>query len=94
MDSRKASDVFWATFMGEYIEIILKSEPGESGRLLIRGYLLDYDDDYYYLGAGPLEITGAIKKEPIAVVNITKEIDPAMEVLQNSPDPLKDEDIN
>ena len=89
--SPKTSELFKVTFIGELVEIIADSDSSEHGKLVIQGYLLDYDEDYYYLGEGPLAVTSALKRELVGFVTIINKVDPGIEVLQNMPEPTDDE---
>lgn len=62
--------------------------------LNIQGYLLDYDENYYYVGHNPIEIDSAIKRKDISMISIHEPTDPTLEVLQDMPEPETDEDIN
>ena len=65
----QADNLFFLTFNGEYVEILANMDTGkENYPLVIEGYLLDQDDEYYYIGKSNNDITNAIKK--IFVVNI------------------------
>jgi hypothetical protein len=80
--TKKASDIFTVTFLGEYVEIVCKTGENEQGQLIVKGYLLDVDNDYYYIGHNPLEVSGAVKKDLVGVITITEDVDPMMEALE------------
>jgi hypothetical protein len=81
--NKEVSDIFGVTFIGEYVEIICKASDDEQGKLIVRGYMLDIDDDYYYLGANPLEVNTAVKKDWAGLIAVTDDIDPAVEMLND-----------
>lgn len=96
MQNKNASDLFWVTFVGEYVEVLCKFETPESGRmpLAIKGYMLDVDDRFYYIGNSPLEVISAVNKDDVAYICVIDNIDPAVEILQNTPVPEAEEEIN
>lgn len=64
-------------FYNKYINIIMKNVKGAQvlndgvvveGNVIIEGYLLDEDEDFYYLGTNDTEIDEALRK--IDVVRI------------------------
>ena len=91
---RKHKDLFWNTFMGEYVEILCRTENPDKMPLVVQGYLLDRDDDYYYMGEGILEVDAAIKKNDVVIISNRKEKDATLEVLENMPLPFKPEGHN
>ena len=91
MASLKTSELFKVTFIGEMVEIIVTSETGNKGQLIIQGYLLDYDEDYYYIGEHPLAVTSALKRSLVGFINIIEPVDPNLEILHNMDTP-NDED--
>jgi hypothetical protein len=94
MDYRKASELFWVTFTGEFVELLCKYETSQRMPLVIQGYMLDIDQDYYYIGANALEVSSAIRKTDVAYIQILKEADPTLEVLENMPMPDDEHDAN
>lgn len=96
MHNKNASDLFWVTFVGEYVEVLCKFETPESGRmpLAIQGYMLDVDDKYYYIGKNPLEVISAVDKNDVAYICIIEQIDPAVQMLQEMPVPKAEEENN
>lgn len=69
------NDRFYDIFVGEYLQFMLKhkysmSEVDEENQVstsrenftTVNGYLLEQDDEHYYLGAGPLGVTHSVKK--------------------------------
>lgn len=81
--TKHSSELFTVTFIGEYVEIICKTSEEEQGKLVVKGYLLDIDSDYYYLGANPLEVSTVVKKNWVGLISIVEDIDPSVEILEN-----------
>lgn len=94
--NKNASDLFWVTFIGEYVEVLCKFETPDSGRmpLAVQGYMLDADDKFYYIGKNPLEIASAVNKNDVAYVCVIDNIDPAVQILENMPVPEAEEETN
>lgn len=91
---KKKKDLFWTTFMGEFVEILTRVDSPDRMPLVAQGYLLDRDDEYYYLGEGILEVDAAIKKTDVVIITSRKEKDPTLEVLENTPIPFRPEGVN
>lgn len=82
----KSSQIFKSIFIGELVEMMAKLSANENSPVLqIQGYLLDVDNDYYYLGKDFNEVTDCIKKEIVGHINIIKPIDPIVEILNQLP---------
>lgn len=97
MNKKGGSEVFWATFIGELVSIMCSvDDPHGSGKthLAVRGYFLDSDEEYYYLGEGPLQVDVALKKSLVTLIEISKEKDETLAVLENLPIPDKEEEKN
>ena len=96
MKIKNASELFWGTFIGEYVEVLCKFETPDSGKLplAVQGYMLDADDRYYYIGQNPLEVTSVINKDDVAYIALIENIDPAMQILEDLPLPETDEENN
>jgi hypothetical protein len=92
MASLKTSQLFKHSFIGEMVEIITKSENKDRGIFIVQGYLLDYDEDYYYIGEDPLAVSGAIKRDIVSFISIVMTVDPGMEVLEEMPIPKNTEE--
>jgi len=74
--------LFFSVFAGELVEfmttqmstVITQTEEGtETGEYpwAITGYLLDEDENFYYIGRSPIEVSSAIKKDIVIGVSIT-----------------------
>lgn len=94
MDLKKASEIFWVTFVGQYVEVVCKSSSEEHGQLVVRGYMIDIDSDYYYIGENPFEPAAVVKKDLVGIINLAQETDPATETLANMPVPEKKDEAN
>lgn len=78
------TETFFTTFIGEWVRVITKFRTKESmeteegiqesqGQIMLKGYLLDFDEEYYYLGDGPNEITQAIEKKFAPIIQIEEQ---------------------
>lgn len=95
MNHKHASEVFWNTFLGEYVSIVYgASDAKKHGIIECKGYLLDIDELYYYLGYGPLAVDMVIKKQAVDIIEIIKEQDESLQVLENLPVPEDEEGKN
>ena len=97
--NKKASstslDQFFLTFVGEYVSVIGEfTSIGEKGAVTATGYLLDTDDLFYYLGSGADNIDTAIKKTSVHCIEIIKERDLHMEILDKMDIPEDGTKIN
>lgn len=90
------NEIFALNFIGLEMEIMLnlysKSEQGdehgtlmEQNPLALRGYILDIDQDWVYMGDTPDSITKFIRKDMIAGGNIVKSDDGFDDILENLP---------
>lgn len=98
MTTGNDTTLFFNSFVGELVEImtnrmstvITQTEEGtETGEYpwAITGYLLDEDENFYYIGRSPTEVSSAIKKEIVIGVTITDNPDNRiMEALGNIKD--------
>lgn len=75
------NSVFFDTFIGEYVEIVLKlknktivSSPEETveriGYVSFNGFLLDIDDVYYYIGETTTQIYRAVAIKDVVSISI------------------------
>lgn len=95
-------DTFFLAFMGQRITITVNltvstpqtSTDFEEVPVYYEGILLDKDDEYYYLGSTPNEITQAVKKSSVIHIMLFEETDPYKEFLDQLPTPDKKEEIN
>lgn len=91
----QVDNLFFLTFIGEKVEMMCNFEMLEKNYpQVIQGYLLDKDDEYYYMGSGPDEIQSVVRIADVKYLHIIKDIDPMLEVLDNMQTPDKEEDVN
>ena len=102
------SELFFTTFAGEYVKIIttviisetIETEEGiatSESPLTVEGFLLDFDDTFFYLGAGPEQVSHAVNKETVSVVQTgveVKDVGIYDEILESMPDPTDEKEIN
>lgn len=72
MKKAKSNMLFTISFVGEYVEILL-SLNRDSNPVAIRGYLMEHDDEFIYLGLDNKEVNSAIKKVNIISIEINDE---------------------
>jgi hypothetical protein len=98
-------DTFVLAFMGELVNVVTdimivdytQNEDNtleQNAPMVARGYLLDCDHNYLYLGENPLEVSQAIAKTRITMVQIDRKKSKYEELLDEMGDPNKREDIN
>lgn len=97
--------LFGLCFHGEYVEIVTSLyqkniEGDETGvidqtlPIVLKGYILDMDDEYYYLGNTPEEISKAVKKEAVKYIEIISEQNVFDQILEDFPTPGTKEEQN
>jgi len=80
------SSPFFLSFFGQRVKVLtsifqsfsVNTPEGiaqESLPITIMGYILDADDQYYYIGSNPHEIRQAIKKEKVIAIEVYTEED-------------------
>jgi len=62
--------------------------------IMFQGFLLDADDDFYFLGSTPNEVCSAIKKDELGSIHIASNYSVYDEVLDQMEEPVDDKDIN
>ena len=86
----KNKNRIFENFCGEYVEIRLnrdnKQTAEANGRLVtvytqnvIRGYMVDEDDEYYYIGHNPESFSQAVNKRDIVHIGIGNENEDVVE---------------
>jgi hypothetical protein len=56
-------DTFFLAFIGELVEMVIPlSDMISEGTITTKGYLLDYNDEYYFLGETPDEISHCVPR--------------------------------
>jgi hypothetical protein len=97
-------NTFVLAFMGEYINVVTDimildyaqneaQTMEQNAPMVARGYLLDEDDSFLYLGENPLEITQAIAKNKVAMIQVERKKSKYEEMLEEMGDANK-KDIN
>lgn len=97
-------NTFVLAFMGEYINIVTDimiveynandtNATEQNAPLVARGFLLDEDENYIFIGENPLEIAQAIAKSRIVMLQIEKKKSKFEEMLEDMGDP-SNKDIN
>lgn len=70
-DYNGLTETFFLTFIGELVEIAGSFYHGDSeAAIKIAGFVLDADDEFYYLGDSPDEITQAIRRDRVIYIQI------------------------
>jgi hypothetical protein len=98
-------ELFFLSFIGEYVTIILKREAKvlhqteegyieETVPMTVNGYLLDMDDEYYFIGESPNNISRAILKKEVVYIEIVQVKTVYDEILDTMNVPQEDKDIN
>lgn len=98
-------DAFFNIFMGEVVKIVttintteyINTEEGpteQTSPIILKGYLMDYDDEYYFISENADEVACAIKKDKVALIEIQKEYNVYEDILDDLAIPTKKEDIN
>jgi hypothetical protein len=98
-------NTFILAFMGEYINVITdimildyaqndSQSLEQNAPMVARGFLLDEDEHFLYLGDNPLEISQAIAKNKVAMIHMEKKKNKYDELLDEMGDEPSKEDIN
>ena len=102
---QETTQTFLLSFVGEYVNIVTdimiaeytSTEDGpleQSVPMVCRGYVLDIDNEYVYLGEDPFEVSQAAKKNRIVLIQRELKRTQYDEILEGLADPKKEEDIN
>jgi hypothetical protein len=98
-------NTFVLAFMGEYINVVTDimimdysqndiQSLEQNAPMVARGFLLDEDENFLYLGENPLEISQAIAKNKVAMIHMEKKKNKYDELLEEIGDDPSKEDIN
>lgn len=90
-DNKKIDSTFFSAFVGQQITVTTNlmvsaqesSVDLSSFPVYYEGILLDFDDEYFYLGRTPSEINQAIRRSQIIHIIVTEEQDPFTEILNS-----------
>lgn len=102
MSEQQEQTMFDMVFIGEYVEIIAKfyqtyrESSGEAhmesvAPASVKGYIIDHDGEWCYLGDDPASIDRAIKFEDISYIEIISDAKLVNKLLKDMPVP--DDDI-
>jgi hypothetical protein len=80
------SNRFFDTFAGEEVRIFTKvsvsegieTEQGtikQEAPMTVVGFLLDFDEEYYFVGDGPDQVSSAVKIDQVALIQEVKKLD-------------------
>lgn len=105
ISSEENLNTFTLAFMGEYVNVITEimiveysqteiQSSEQNAPMVTRGYFLDEDNNYIYLGENPLEISQAVSKNKIVMISVEKKKTKYDEILDEMMDPSKNEDFN
>jgi hypothetical protein len=90
-------NTFFATFIGEYVEVICSrgiSYNNNTVPVSTSGFLLDVDDEFYYLSQDGQSVSSAVKKVDVTVMEIINQQSFATQVLEEVKIPENREDGN
>lgn len=90
--------LFFETFIGEYVELmttrtietVIDTEEGAAVAtipLTVKGYLLDKDDIYYYIGDGPGQVESGVRITSVDAITIVKQKTRLDEILDEMDEP-------
>lgn len=105
MGVEQEESLFFLTFIGEFVEVTtnlmvksqIETEEGtgiSESPITIRGYLLDEDNKYYYMGGRPDAVSNAIKKTSVKLIEIVEPKTQLDEVLDSMGEPEDEKEIN
>lgn len=82
-------------FVGELIEIVARlSDENSEESIKTIGYLLDYDEEYYFLGNDPEEITHCVKRSKVTLINTLNPDNMYQEMLEEMEVPKSEQGKN
>lgn len=90
------SETFRTTFIGKLVKLLCSTEEGgqKDGVLLVIGYLLDWDENYFYVGETLFEAEVAVKRSIVNLVELYNEKNQELEFLEKMPIPTSEEGKN
>lgn len=102
---KSSSELLFLTFIGEKVVLtstfkITDTVDSEEGvhqielPLMLDGYLMDMDDEYYYLGEDPKSVSKAVRKDQILSIEIESMKTVYDQILDEMDSPIEDTDIN
>lgn len=97
MNKPKISDTFFSSFIAQYCEIMasLETPDTKSGvmPMVMNAYIVDADDEFFFLGSNPLEITIAVKRDAVNFIQIIEDLSEEELLLNNMPKPESEEGV-
>ena len=97
---KTTSNVFFETFAGEFVEVILDLEvthninldgdghPHEMKMpLTLQGFIMDADDDFIYLSPDGVNVNQAFPRRDLKHIAIVEPVNPLQEILDEIPEP-------
>jgi hypothetical protein len=76
------NDTFFLSFVGELVEIAGSFYHGEAENAIkTHGYILDIDDEFYYLGDTPEEVTQALRRDRVIYIQVLTPANEYREIL-------------
>lgn len=97
--------LIFMTFQGEFVNIYLRKDiettSEQDGQLIttkmpmnLEGFLMDEDDNHYFLGDDGLNSNKAIPKDMVMFIEIVKLPDPLTQILDEMPSPSSKKEFN
>lgn len=90
-------NTFFTTFIGEYVEVICSrgvTYQNETVPVVTSGFLLDVDNEFYYLSNDGQAVSAAVKKSDVSVMEIIQQKSYAEHVLEQTKIPQNKDDGN
>jgi len=92
---------FYDTFVGEFVELTthkeiqaIEDEIMVVSPIMLRGYLVDMDDEYFYLGEDPQKVSDAVERSTVWRIMILDPEAIIRDALKNMPIPTEQNEIN
>jgi hypothetical protein len=94
-DYNGLTETFFLTFVGELVEIAGSFYHGDQeAAIKITGFVLDADDEFYYLGDTPEEISQAIRRDRVIYIQILEPLNPNLDKLRELQIPEDESGVN
>ncbi len=101
----KKESLLYINFIGELVEVVLKSTQkiihgNEDGvdesthPIAIQGFLMDEDEEYYFLGDTMTSMSKAVRKDQIVCIQMLEQKTVFDEILEEMPVPNEDTERN
>lgn len=96
MSNKKEENVnlLMDNFLGEFVEIMMPSNGETSATLAVKGYLLDMDNEYLYVGGTPNAIGAAVPRNPAPYIQISEPTDQTDDMLDELETPIDKKQYN